>query len=66
MLHLAASVGSEEVVQILLKYIRPDSVVHPGGVTVLHSAAARNASPAVLRLLIDHGADPHIADANGK
>uniref|UniRef100_A0A8I3WEX4 Ankyrin repeat and SOCS box protein 10 n=1 Tax=Callithrix jacchus TaxID=9483 RepID=A0A8I3WEX4_CALJA len=63
-LHVAASRGHTEVLRLLLRRrARPDSA--PGGRTALHEACAAGHSACVHVLLVA-GADPNIADQDGK
>ena len=65
-LHLAAGLGSLPVLKILLQHLSPETVVHPRGVTPLHCATMRSVPASVVRLLVDHGSDPHTADDHNK
>ncbi|XP_032609479.1 ankyrin repeat and SOCS box protein 10 isoform X1 [Hylobates moloch] len=63
-LHVAASRGHTEVLQLLLRRrARPDYA--PGGRTALHEACAAGHTACVHVLLVA-GADPNIADQDGK
>ncbi|XP_036268587.1 ankyrin repeat and SOCS box protein 10 isoform X1 [Pipistrellus kuhlii] len=63
-LHVAASRGHAEIVQLLLRRrARPDSA--PGGRTALHEACAAGHTACVHALLVA-GADPDIPDQDGK
>ncbi|XP_073743595.1 ankyrin repeat and SOCS box protein 10 isoform X1 [Callorhinus ursinus] len=63
-LHVAASRGHTEVLQLLLRRrARPDSA--PGGRTALHEACAAGHAACVHMLLVA-GADPNIPDQDGK
>lgn len=63
-LHVAASRGHTEVLQLLLRRrARPDSA--PGGRTALHEACAAGHAACVHVLLVA-GADPNIPDQDGK
>ncbi|XP_012589318.1 PREDICTED: ankyrin repeat and SOCS box protein 10 [Condylura cristata] len=63
-LHVAASRGHAEVLQLLLRRrARPDSA--PGGHTALHEACA-GGHAACVRVLLAAGADPNIPDQDGK
>lgn len=63
-LHVAASRGHTEVLQLLLRRrARPDSA--PGGRTALHEACAAGHTACVHVLLVA-GADPNIPDQDGK
>eukprot|EP00210_Caulerpa_lentillifera_P001283 g1237.t1 len=66
LLHLAAGVGDVEILQLLLQYLSPDKVVHPGGVTPLHCASLKHVPPSVIELLIEHGSDPRTVDNDGR
>ncbi|XP_049979658.1 ankyrin repeat and SOCS box protein 10 [Alexandromys fortis] len=63
-LHVAASRGHTEVLQLLLKRrAKPDSA--PGGRTALHEACTAGHT-ACVRVLLVAGADPNIPDQDGK
>ncbi|XP_037371737.1 ankyrin repeat and SOCS box protein 10 [Talpa occidentalis] len=63
-LHVAASRGHTEVLQLLLRRrAQPDSA--PGGHTALHEACA-GGHVACVRVLLAAGADPNIPDQDGK
>ncbi|EPQ16323.1 Ankyrin repeat and SOCS box protein 10 [Myotis brandtii] len=63
-LHVAASRGHADVVQLLLRRrAKPDSA--PGGRTALHEACAAGHTACVHALLVA-GADPNIPDQDGK
>ncbi|KFO27625.1 Ankyrin repeat and SOCS box protein 10 [Fukomys damarensis] len=63
-LHVAASRGHTEVLQLLLRRrARPDSA--PGGRTALHEACAAGHTACVHVLLVA-GADPNLPDQDGK
>ena len=58
-LHAAAVNENEDVTLALLDAGGDPAAVDQNGVTPLHYAAGRNSNAAVLRALLDHGADPN-------
>jgi uncharacterized protein len=67
-LHLAAFFGEEEAAKILLERGAEVNVVARNPnivVTPLHSAAAGGYHPEIVKLLLEHGADPNAAQDGG-
>lgn len=71
LLGYAAHFGSPEVVQALLDYgaevnaLSHSKVAYIPSNTALHAALVGKRSIEVIRLLLEHGADPEIRDSNG-
>ena len=65
LLHLAAGLGNEACLRLLLQHVKPKDVPSPGGVTPLHSATVSNCAAAV-QLLLESGADPQATDDDNK
>ncbi|CAD7698855.1 unnamed protein product [Ostreobium quekettii] len=65
LLHLAAGMGREGCLGLMLQHLKVGGVQCPGGVTPLHSAAV-GGSAACVELLLESGVDPSAVDGEDK
>ncbi|GMH40093.1 hypothetical protein BSKO_07997 [Bryopsis sp. KO-2023] len=65
LLHLVSGLGDAPTLEFALSYLHPTKVAGPGGVTPLHCAAIGGATICI-EILLQHGADPKVADEDGR
>ena len=64
-LQIAVQMSNQELVELLIKKYKVNVNTKEKGYTVVHTAVDFNSNSAILKLLLDAGANPNIIDQNG-